>query len=80
MTISLNKIIEAVQAQALHYQPVIEKNPSLIKNNTYEVLLLRAALKVALDNEAPKILDEIDYLVLVAWREMKGEKVNEDRS
>lgn len=55
----MNPIIEALQTVEAVWQPLLQKQPSLLKDGSYEVTLLKVALRIALGNEAGAVLDEI---------------------
>ena len=55
----MKEIIEALQNKAAALQPGLQAQPSLLKDGSYEIVLLQAALRIALGDKAGAVLDEI---------------------
>ena len=55
----MKEIIGAVHAVEAVWQTTLQKQPSLLKDGSYEIVLLQAALRIALGDKAGAVLDEI---------------------
>jgi len=55
----MKEIIGAVHAVEAVWQTILQKQPSLLKDGSYEIVLLQAALRIALGDKAGAVLDEI---------------------
>ena len=67
----MNEIIEALQNKAAALQPGLQAQPSLIKDGSYEIVLLQAALRIALGDKAGAVLNEIWDLTAKAWSDAR---------
>lgn len=62
----MNPIIEALQNVDAGWQTALQKQPSLLKDGSYEIVLLKVALRMALGEKAGAVLDAIRDLTAKA--------------